>query len=228
MISSKIRLILSGRPTRTARTPSFRRPMAMLSTAGLPRQETTGATTDANNGSFKNKNIGISLRNFEILANWMRRMSEICSLTENSSAIRCDPQLISTWLGIPWKRSSPVAPTGDLQLFSPNSSNHVLERNHMFDTLVYDNPIVDTYIYPYISMYIIFRHRSQSLSNPPKISKKQPTQPTQKPAAPRVCPRSRAEATNPGFWTTFSWSELTPQAPFLALCRITRVIYLEI
>ena len=36
VISSKIRLILSGRPTRTARTPSLRRPMAMLSTAGLP------------------------------------------------------------------------------------------------------------------------------------------------------------------------------------------------
>ena len=149
VISSKIRLILSGRPTRTARTPSFRRPMAMSSTAGLPRQETTGATTDVSNGSFKNKNIGISLRNFEILANWMRRMSEICSLTENSSAIRCDPQMISTWLGIPWKRSSPVAPTGDLQLFSPNSSNHVLGRNHMFDTLVYDNPIVDTFIHTF-------------------------------------------------------------------------------
>ena len=63
----------------------------------------------------------------------------------------------------------------------------------------------------------------QRVSNPPKISKKQPTQPTQKPAAPRVCPRSRAEATNPGFWTTFSWSELTPQAPFRALCRKTLV-----
>ena len=138
--------------------------------------------------------------------------------------------LISTWRGHPimeergsYHRAPMTGNWGYSHLFlKPNSRSRVVVITCLTPWII--NRITDTYIYPYI--YVIYKYiisRNIDLKPCPSHSRNTELGQTHTTAhQQRVYQRWPAKATNPGFWTTFSWSELTPR--LRRLLQVTRMV----